>query len=66
MASMTDAQKIQALRDALELVLLFYSTGWGPEKEKKWERTVGHDRDFTSHVLCDHVRVTLEITKEPK
>lgn len=62
---MTDAQRLHLAEEALRLVLLFHSSGWGPEKENQWYCITGLE-EATTKVLCDHIRVTLERIKEPK
>lgn len=46
-------------REALMLVLLFYSTGpWTDAAKAEWLKITG-TREATTKVLCDHVRAVL-------
>lgn len=63
---MNDTERLRLAEEALRLVLLFHSSGWGPEKENAWQNIVGSGHDATTKVMCDHIRVTLERIKEPK
>ena len=47
------------LRDALELPLLFHSSGpWDDEKRDRWRKITGHD-DATTRAMCAHIRKVL-------
>jgi hypothetical protein len=50
--------------DALQLVLLFHSPDWTPEKRAEWLRITG-SKEATTKVLCDHVRSALAIIENP-
>ncbi len=57
---------IYQLREALELALMYHKGGeWDHAAQKKWFRITGNE-DATTRVLCDHIRVVLENTKETK
>lgn len=45
-------------RDALNLVLLFYTIDWTPEKRAEWLRITGCTEASTK-VMCDHIRAVL-------
>lgn len=47
------------VKDALRLVLLFYTIDWTPEKRAEWLRITGTE-EATTKVLCDHIRSALE------
>jgi len=54
----------ERLRDALRLVLLFYTTEWTRTKQEQWRKITGK-AEATTKVLCDHVRSVLRDSVEP-
>jgi hypothetical protein len=45
-------------RDALNLVLLFYTVHWTSEKRTEWHRITG-TTEASTKVMCDHIRAVL-------
>lgn len=50
------------VRDALKLVLLFYTIDWTPEKKAEWLRITG-TTEATTKVMCDHIRSWLAVNE---
>lgn len=49
----------EAMREALELVLLFHRADWWkPECQEKWKSVTGEEM-VTTKVLCNHIRKVL-------
>ena len=48
------------VRDALSLVLLFYTIDWTPEKKAEWFRITG-SHEASTKVMCDHIRSCLAV-----
>lgn len=52
------------LREALELVLLFYNSTWDEKQRDKWWAITGKD-EATTKVMCDHIRAALAAVVKP-
>lgn len=68
-AHLEDLQKefrLELVAGALELPLLFHGgSPWDDEKAAKWEAITG-SKEATSKVMCDHLRLALEVVGELK
>jgi hypothetical protein len=53
-----DGEGTLDVRDALNLVLLFYTVHWTEEKKLEWHRITGTN-EATTKVMCDHIRAVL-------
>lgn len=51
------AEKHKRYREALELVLLFYTAPWTPETSERWAQITTNEA--TSRGMCDHIRAVL-------
>lgn len=50
-----ETYRLQQLTDAIEAVLLFYSSNWSPAKAARWEALTGENVASTKS-LCDYLR----------
>jgi hypothetical protein len=56
-----DTEPTYGMRNALRLVLLFYTVGeWSRDRKEEWKRLTG-TYEATTKVLCDHVRSALAV-----